>query len=842
MNSSLRIWTRTPCLAWWICILGVLVGGAGGRSLAQTQITTTVDPTSMLVTNFDGWGTSLCWWANVCGGYSNRNTYASLAFSTLKLNIVRYNIGGGENPNIVNTMEHRAQMQGFEPTNGVWNWSADANQRWMLKQALALGANRVVAFANSPPWWMTVSGSVTGAPGGTNNLQTSYETNFAAYLATVVSNLTVLDGVHFDFTTPMNEPTGTWWVYGGNQEGCHMDASQQARMVNDLQAALNTQNLATGIDASEDNDEQSAINSINAYGTAKTNVALVASHTYAANNPGGLASVAASLHRPEWVSEYGDSDATGITMARRIRNDIVQARASAWIYWQVVDSGGSWGFLYNPLNSSGNTAYTINKKFYVMAQFSQYIRPGCEIFNVNDSFSLAAYNPTNQTLIIVAVNDTTNSLTINYNLGGFTNVPPNVSGVRTTSGEDQAAIAAIPVQNQLFTDTLIPQSVTTFILTNAVVMPPPSSLTAWYPFEGNVLDASGNGNNGALSNVTFTTGKLGAYAAQFNGSNSYVRIPLVVSNDFTISFWLKTTNSASSGQWWAGKGLVDGEVQGAANDFGVSLVGNKAGLGIGNPDTTVTTTNPVNDGQWHHVAATRDTVTGQMLIYIDGVLQAAGSGPTGTRTAPPALRIGGIQAGYGGGYFNGAIDDVQLFNRVFAAGEIPSLMNHPPAISSPGGSYSILAGRTLTITNYATDPDLPAQTLTWSLLSPPSGAAIDSASGLLTWRPAVFQSPSTNTLTVQVADNGTPVMTATQSLQVTVSAPAPPQLANTVMGTSNFTFSVSGDLGPDYAVLSSTNLQSWTLLFVANPVTMPVQISITNPPAGPRTFYRLELQ
>jgi O-glycosyl hydrolase len=825
---------------WWIALLSLLLGGAGNALFAQTELTATVDPTYVVVTNFDGWGTSLCWWANVCGGYANRNTYASLAFTTLKLNIVRYNIGGGENPNIANTMEYRAQMPGFEPTNGVWNWSADANQRWMLKQALALGANRVVAFANSPPWWMTVSGSVTGAPGGTNNLQTAYETNFAAYLATVISNLTVLDGDHFDFTTPMNEPTGTWWVYGGSQEGCHMDAGQQARVVNDLQAALNARNLTAGIDASEDNDEQDTINSVGAYGSAQSNVALVASHTYGANNPGGLADLAAGLHRPEWVSEYGDSDGTGITMARRIHDDIAQAWARAWIYWQVVDNSGGWGFLYNPLDGSGNTAYTINKKFYVMGQFSEYIRPGCEIFNVNDDYSLAAYNPTNRTLTIVAVNDTTNSLTINYNLGAFTNLPADVSATRTSPTESLAPISAIPLQNRLFTATLIPQSVTTFVLTNAVTAPPGSSPVAWYPFEGNANDASGNGNNGTLNNVTFTTGKLGAYAAQFNGSNSYVQIPLVVSNDFTIAFWLKTTGSASSGQWWDGKGLVDGEVPGTVNDFGVSLVGTKVGLGIGNPDTTVTTTNAANDGQWHHVAATRDAVSGQMLVYVDGVLQAAGYGPLGTRTAPPALRIGSIQAGYSGGFFSGAIDDVQLFTRVFAAAEIPSLMNHPPAITSPGGSYSILAGRTLTITNTATDPDLPAQTLTWSLLSPPGGAGINASSGLLTWRPTVAQSPSTNTLTVQVADNGTPVMTATQSLQVTVLAPAAPQLAAAASGKSNFTFSVNGDLGPNYAVLSSTNLLNWSVLFVTNPVSMPFGISVTNPPG--QTFYRLELQ
>jgi len=160
---------------------------------ARADYTAFVDPNVVVVTNFEGWGTSLCWWPNVVGAYPNRNTYADLAFSQLKLNIVRYNIGGGENPTN-NFLSFRAQMPGFEPTNGVWNWSADANQRWMLQAALARGVDHVEAFANSPPWWMTISGSVTGNTNG-NNLQTNYERAFAVYLASVVSNLTVVDGL-----------------------------------------------------------------------------------------------------------------------------------------------------------------------------------------------------------------------------------------------------------------------------------------------------------------------------------------------------------------------------------------------------------------------------------------------------------------------------------------------------------------------------------------------------------------------------------------------------------------------------------------------------------------------
>ncbi len=816
------------------------LAGASPQSLL-----TPIDPTFAVVTNFEGWGTSLCWWPNVVGGYANRDSYAALAFTTLKLNIIRYNIGGGENPGIANTMEYRAQMPGFAPTNGVWNWTADANQRWMLRRAVQLGANRVVAFANSPPWWMTVSGSVTGSAGGTNNnLQVSYEDTFANYLATVVSNLSVLDGVTFDYVTPMNEPTANWWPLGGHQEGCHMSADQQARMVSKLRTALNAQNISAGIDASEDSDEQSAINSLNAYGSAQSNVTFIGSHTYGANNPTGIRNLAATLHKPAWISEYGDGDASGMTMARRIHDDVAGTWCRAWVYWQVVDNAGGWGFLYNPLDSSGTTAYTINKKFYVMAQFSQFIRPGCQILNVGDTNSLAAYHPTNHTLVIVAVNDGSNSFNTTYDLALYPTLPASASAVRTSTTENLASVAPLIVTNKRLTTTLPAKSVTTIVLNNVTLAPPSSAPSAWYPMEGNAQDASGNGNHGTVSGATFVTGKLGASAAQFNGSSSYLQIPRTISNHFTLSFWLKTTDTGGTGQWWSGRGLVDGEVAGTADDFGVSLTGGKVALGIGNTDTTVTTTNSLNNGQWHHVAATRDALTGEQRVYLDGTLQASGFGPVGTKASPPYLRIGSIQSGAAGGFFNGVIDDVQLFGRVFAATEIGSLMNHPPQITNAPGSYSILAGRTLTLTNSATDPDQPAQTLTWSLLSPPSGAAINAGNGVFSWRPAIAQSPATNRISWQVIDNGTPAMSATQSFTVTIQPPQIPALGMVGVSNNLFSFQISGDAGPDYVVETSTNLaadSAWLSASTNLSATPPYDWTDPAAMAAGQKYYRVRL-
>ncbi len=368
---------------------------------------------------------------------------------------------------------------------------------------------------------------------------------------------------------------------------------------------------------------------------------------------------------------------------------------------------------------------------------------------------------------------------------------------------------------------------------------------AWYPFEGNAQDASGNGNDGTVTGtVTYPAGKLGATAIQFNGSaGNYVMIPLSVSNNFTIAFWVKTTTTGGSGQWYAGKGLVDGEMPGQVNDFGITLVGTTAAFGVGNPDTTIYTTSAINDGNWHHIAATRDNVSGQMNLYFDGSLQATASGPTGTRDAPNNLKIGAVQTLVTGTFLAGAIDDVQIFDRVFSAGEVPSLMNHPPTLM-PVFDAAIAAGRTLNITNLGADVDMPAQSLTYDLPVAPAGASINTNSGLITWRPKSVQAGATYPFTVRVSDNGSPSMSATQSFSVAVASLARPQFSSLSLSNSMIEMRVNGDSGLDYVIEAATNLGVntiwWPLTTNPSPV-LPFTWSDSVTGNFASKFYRVRL-
>jgi len=236
---------------------------------------------------------------------------------------------------------------------------------------------------------------------------------------------------------------------------------------------------------------------------------------------------------------------------------------------------------------------------------------------------------------------------------------------------------------------------------------PASTLVAYYNLEGNAQDSSGFGNTGYTNGgVSFVAGKVGSQAAQFDGASSYIEIPVAVASDFSIAYWMKTTATGGSGQWWSGMGMVDGDAPGTAADFGTSLLGSHAAFGVGNPDTTVTSGLSINDGNWHHIAAMRLNATGLMKLYVDGNLQYTTAGPTNVRSAPTGLRLGGIQSG--GGLFSGTLDDVRLYNYQLNASQISALVS-PQPLPAPWTNADVGAPASPGYSFYATN------TGTWSL-------------------------------------------------------------------------------------------------------------------------------
>ena len=98
--------------------------------------------------------------------------------------------------------------------------------------------------------------------------------------------------------------------------------------------------------------------------------------------------------------------------------------------------------------------------------------------------------------------------------------------------------------------------------------------------------------------------------------------------------------------------------------------------------------------------------------------------------------------------------------------------NTPPVLASIG-AQSVNEGTLLTVNAAATDADLPAQTLTYSLVAAPAGAAINPTTGVFTWTPAESDGPGTFPVTIRVTDSAKATAEISFTITVTESNSAP---------------------------------------------------------------------
>jgi hypothetical protein len=96
-------------------------------------------------------------------------------------------------------------------------------------------------------------------------------------------------------------------------------------------------------------------------------------------------------------------------------------------------------------------------------------------------------------------------------------------------------------------------------------------------------------------------------------------------------------------------------------------------------------------------------------------------------------------------------------------------INSAPVLTNLNNTvFTINELTSISLTNKATDTDVPTNVLTYELLSALSGATVDPATGIFTWTPSEAQGPSSNSILVRVFDDGTPSLSATQRFSIVV--------------------------------------------------------------------------
>ena len=464
---------------------------------------------------FSGWGTGFSQWAVDAGKsktVSDKAAEVLFGEDGLKMNMVRYEISGGDDP----THSHFLDADKMPPswtkavtdkkgkTDHIIDLSKDKNRIALLKKCIdsAGGDLSVELCPTSPPYYMTVSGCTAGAVySGKDNLRSECRGAYGEYLASAVTAMAA-QGISVAGIAPMNEPSSLHWKAGDTRrEGFHVSqGEQQSYLLLAVRNALNNAGLAkVYISAPDEADINTASASLKAL-TSKAarivhNVNIhSAEHensdfTAASKNFGSVRITEADGLYTAGSNAGEMSAALGIS--KRIISDLQNSGASAWVMWQAVRDGrpdldrGYLGLVYR---DDLTRRLEPTQKYYAFGQFSRYISAGSTLIKVDEN-TIAAYNRSENRMTIVAVNDGCGVKKVKYSLDGFGMLKGStVKEIRTSGSLDNGEHWSVTDDAAVVTSTgfsvdLAPNSVTTCVIDGAVLLK-----------TGTLGDINGDGN------------------------------------------------------------------------------------------------------------------------------------------------------------------------------------------------------------------------------------------------------------------------------------------------------------------------------------------------------------
>ena len=440
---------------------------------------------SIIRQKFDGWGVSLCWWASMCGRWSDKKIDEIVTWLTsptgLNYSHFRYNIGGGDDPENKHCDKHhmaggkglRAEMEGFKDFSGdEYHWDRDEAQRKIMLKIREKRPDAVFeAFSNSCPYYMTYSGCVSGnVDGGKDNLKPEYYEEFAHYLVDVCKHYKDEYGIEFKTLEPFNESVTNFWYANGVQEGCHFDYESQVKFVKVLKSILDKSGLSTVISASDETNVGLAVNGYKAFrqGGALSKIGQWNTHTYSGSNADRvhMAFLAHQDNVPLWMSEVGaggNGIGGNLSLTQKLFDDMRYLQPETWIDWQYMEEANDqWCTIRG---SFSDQTYSKVKNFYVRQQCSRFIKHGYNIVASLCDQSLAAMNEAQDTLVLVLLNE--GSLTYHcVDLSLFASLPATsvIKAWRTSTSENLKSVKDFALDDACLLVKLPAQSITTLML------------------------------------------------------------------------------------------------------------------------------------------------------------------------------------------------------------------------------------------------------------------------------------------------------------------------------------------------------------------------------------------
>ena len=201
----------------------------------------------------------------------------------------------------------------------------------------------------------------------------------------------------------------------------------------------------------------------------------------------------------------------------------------------------------------------------------------------------------------------------------------------------------------------------------------PTDYVAYYPFNGNANDESGNGWNGTVDGAVLDTGRTGSVndSYSFDGVNDEITTSLLF-NSFTelsVSIWVYPLSTAGYRTLWSNRETT--ACNGEALYY--SLSANEVSVRIGGTLSEQATADITND--WVHFVVVFGSNT--VKIYKNNI-EIQNTALTTTIKGDEGFTIGsysGCTTSGSGVYFNGKIDDVFIYDRALTVDEVSNLFN-----------------------------------------------------------------------------------------------------------------------------------------------------------------------
>lgn len=202
---------------------------------------------------------------------------------------------------------------------------------------------------------------------------------------------------------------------------------------------------------------------------------------------------------------------------------------------------------------------------------------------------------------------------------------------------------------------------------------PNDGLVAWWGFNGDYLDQSGNANHlvSGGSEPTSVVDRFGTVnsALEFDGFNTYLTksnltSQFAQSGSFSFSIWVKKDNTTDGVVIMSGSAVSDNfiwllQTEGSSAVFGTNKQ-NSSWVWVNGPDYDLSV--------WDHYVSVYSS--GEMTFYKNGLSEGTSTNSYNANTADLPLWIG---KGFGGGYINANIDDVGIWNRAITSDEVMQL-------------------------------------------------------------------------------------------------------------------------------------------------------------------------